>query len=390
VVVADDLTGACDTGVQFVRWKFTSLVLLAETASSTHAEVLIVSSNTRRQTPEAAVTQVEHLVRALPMEKCVLCFKKIDSTLRGHIVPELKAMMGIGKYAYAVIAPALPAQGRTIIQGTLHVRDCTASWTLDVREMLLREGVKDVALLADMGEESLEGIAQRIRSLRATGTQFILCDSASEQELQRIAQALAVLPDWPLWVGSAGLARYAAEVLAAEQGPRVSISQRQSLRRNAGPVLFCIGSDHPVTQLQVRMLTERAAVQILKADLASPDKVCHLLQQGHHLVLLIDGPMFDPSRFRLLAGEAMKTGIGGIVFAGGDTAESLCRAAASDAILLQGEVLDGVPWGILRNGLLDGLPVVTKSGGFGSESALVDVASFLSALPDHTLGGGKR
>jgi uncharacterized protein YgbK (DUF1537 family) len=384
VVVADDLTGACDAGVQFARWSFSSLVLLAETALSAHEEVLIVSSNTRRETPQAAVTQVEHLVRVLPLEKCALCFKKIDSTLRGHIVPELKAMMGAGAYGYAVIAPALPAQGRTILHGTLHVRDWTACWTLDVRELLVRGGIKDVALLADIGEETPERVGQRIRSLRAAGAQFILCDSTSEQELQGIARALGALPDAPLWVGSAGLARYAAEVLAAQHGPGASTTQRGSLRRNGGPVLFCIGSNHPVTQLQVRRLTERAAAQALTADLATPDMVRQALQQGHHPILLMDDSLFDPSRFRLLVGEAMKTGVGGIVFTGGDTAESLCRAAASDAILLQGEILDGIPWGILRNGLLDGLPVATKSGGFGRERALVEVASFLSALPEPT------
>jgi uncharacterized protein YgbK (DUF1537 family) len=362
-------------------------VLLAETAFSTPGEVLIVSSNTRHETPEAAVKQLAHLVRALPLENCALCFKKIDSTLRGHIVPELKVAMGSGGYGYAVIAPALPAQGRTIIHGTLHVRDCAGCWTLDAREILVRGGIRDVALLADFGEESPEQIAQRIRLLHQAGMQFILCDSASEQELQRIAGALGALPDRPLWVGSAGLARYAAEVLAAEQGPRVSTSPRGSLRRNAGPVLFCIGSDHPVTQLQVRMLTERAAVEVLKAELATPDKVRQVLQQGHHPVLLMDDLLFDPSRFRLLAGEAVKAGMGGIVFTGGDTAESLCRAAASDAILLQGEILDGIPWGILRNGLLDGLPVATKSGGFGNESALVDVAGFFSAHRE--VEGGK-
>jgi uncharacterized protein YgbK (DUF1537 family) len=255
--------------------------------------------------------------------------------------------------------------------------------------MLLREGVQDVTLLTDIAEDSPERIAQRIRSMRDAGSQIILCDSASEQQLQRIARALGALPDRPLWVGSAGLARYAAEVLAAEQGPRVSMGQRGRLRRNGGPVLFCIGSDHPVTQLQVRRLTECEGVQVLKADLATPDMVCQVLQRGHQLVLLMDDPLFDPSRFRLLVAEAMKAGMGGIVFTGGDTAESLCRAAASDAILLQGEVLDGIPWGILRNGLLDGLPVVTKSGGFGRESALLDITSFLSTLPDQASGGGK-
>jgi uncharacterized protein YgbK (DUF1537 family) len=44
---------------------------------------------------------------------------------------------------------------------------------------------------------------------------------------------------------------------------------------------------------------------------------------------------------------------------------------------LYGEVDAGMPWGRLIGGPADGLPVVTKAGGFGGDDALVQAVSFL-------------
>jgi len=44
------------------------------------------------------------------------------------------------------------------------------------------------------------------------------------------------------------------------------------------------------------------------------------------------------------------------------------------AIELGQEVAAGIPAGILRGGMLEGRPVVTKSGGFGVPEALIKVA----------------
>jgi uncharacterized protein YgbK (DUF1537 family) len=43
-------------------------------------------------------------------------------------------------------------------------------------------------------------------------------------------------------------------------------------------------------------------------------------------------------------------------------------------------VANGVPWGVLTGGLADGLPLVFKSGGFGTREALLTAVDFLSRL----------
>jgi hypothetical protein len=63
-----------------------------------------------------------------------------------------------------------------------------------------------------------------------------------------------------------------------------------------------------------------------------------------------------------------------------NTGALVFRALGVTAISLGGEVAPGIPWGRPLDGTISGLSVVTKSGGFGEEDALIKVAEFLSKL----------
>jgi uncharacterized protein YgbK (DUF1537 family) len=64
--------------------------------------------------------------------------------------------------------------------------------------------------------------------------------------------------------------------------------------------------------------------------------------------------------------------VGRLVLTGGDIASATCAALDVPALYLRGEIEPGVVWAVLLGGLLPGLRVVTKAGGFGSDNALVD------------------
>lgn len=70
-------------------------------------------------------------------------------------------------------------------------------------------------------------------------------------------------------------------------------------------------------------------------------------------------------------------GVASLVLTGGDTAAMVLRALGAESIEVLGEVVAGVPWGRVSGGLADGRFVVTKSGGFGDEMALVEAVKFL-------------
>ena len=68
-----------------------------------------------------------------------------------------------------------------------------------------------------------------------------------------------------------------------------------------------------------------------------------------------------------------------LVISGGDTAALVSGAAGVRRIELCDEIVPGVPRGILRGGEFDGAAVATKSGAFGSNGTLIQVADFFRA-----------
>ena len=65
-----------------------------------------------------------------------ICIKKIDSTLRGNVAAEtLAAMHALGR-ANAIIVPAFPAQGRTVVGGMVHVNGVPLPQTGFARDAL--------------------------------------------------------------------------------------------------------------------------------------------------------------------------------------------------------------------------------------------------------------
>ena len=56
---------------------------------------------------------------------------------------------------------------------------------------------------------------------------------------------------------------------------------------------------------------------------------------------------------------------------------SVCHRLSISAILVQGEVESGIPAGELVGGQGQGIRIITKAGGFGTETALVKSISYL-------------
>src|SRR5262245_10809893 len=115
-IVADDLTGACDTGALFAG---EGAVPLAIWPSPPRPATIRVVDTESRAAPEAdARARVTRVPVLAPGSRY---FKKIDSTLRGHVGAEVDALMRAAGLATALVCPAFPAQGRSMIERLLTI-----------------------------------------------------------------------------------------------------------------------------------------------------------------------------------------------------------------------------------------------------------------------------
>ncbi|AZY51583.1 D-threonate kinase [Bordetella avium] len=385
-IVADDLTGAGDTAVQFVRagWSTRLSVDGAREAlvSPVDVEVLAVTTHSRAMPDAEAGEAVRDNIERLRAAGASRLYKKVDSTLRGAFRAEIDAARAAWRAdAIAVVCPAFPATGRTVENGVLLVNGepvtATSAATDPVTPVTESHiptllGCAHVPVLDGEGPASL---AARIAQAGPT----VVVDARNEADLERLARAIGELGARALPVGAGGLAAPLARVWAGAD-------QRS-------PVVVVVTSQHSNARAQIAALQAAGALcwSPSLAQLADAAVWQHwaeaqlraLAEEGPPdagtLLLLapagkLDGLDADTVAQRLgsLAAQAVSaSGAAGVVATGGDGARQVLAALGANGIALVDEVMGGVPLGTLIGGAAAGLPVVTKAGGFGSEDVLV-------------------
>lgn len=406
VILADDLSGAADCAVTCVHSGLDTLVALGGPSSDAVAEVLSIDADTRRMDAGAAASRMRSLTAAFAADPATLLFKKIDSTLRGHLGAELAAVLASrrihAKDTVAVMAPALPAGGRTVRCGSAYIHGQLLHETELWRNQEMDGEAYIPAMLHKAGLTSTHIDLTLVRSpqLRdavreaAARCDVLLCDSVTNADLEAIAIACRELSSGVVWVGSAGLACHLPYPQAAEKrapSPQLQVGTPK-------PVLFVIGSMCGTARRQVAALRHlngmhsvHLATDLLLngQDSADWQRITAELQEaancGMDLLLTPDAtpvlPVADrPQLSRGLANMAagLRYLVGALVACGGETARMVLDRWAVSGLRLLGEMESGVA--VSKAIAADPeLVVVTKAGDFGTEQTLVHCRHWLHA-----------
>ena len=133
LIIADDLTGALDTGVQLVKRGLPVRILLYPAAGDPSEDggyaawdepgfsVLVLVAETRHSTPAEAYRVVSTVLRKARAMAIPVIYKKTDSALRGNIGSELQAMLDVYPGEPVCFVPAFPAAGRTTQGGVQYI-----------------------------------------------------------------------------------------------------------------------------------------------------------------------------------------------------------------------------------------------------------------------------
>nr|WP_277349084.1 four-carbon acid sugar kinase family protein [Streptomyces sp. HNM0575] len=223
MIVADDLSGAADSAAALAPRARTAVTLDASAAWPPAADVVAVDTDSRHlPAADAAAAAAAAVGRAAPH---TLVYKKIDSTLRGSIGPETAAALSVmsgrpqgedGRAApgrprsgrfLAVVAPAFPATGRTVLHGEVRVDGEPLAYRRPERRPLtdqLRAAGLEVARLS-LGELRRDRPATSLRAM-AGHVDAVVVDALTDDDLARTVRACKGLR--VLLVGSGGLARH--------------------------------------------------------------------------------------------------------------------------------------------------------------------------------------
>jgi uncharacterized protein YgbK (DUF1537 family) len=166
-VIADDLTGAAETGAVGLRHGLRAEVVL-DGEPSGDADLVCLDTDSRSCAPGEAAERVARAARVLRQQRAGWVFKKTDSVLRGNVTPELEAIVSELGLDGALLVPANPSLGRTIVGGQYFLRGQMIHKTEFARDPKhprlsshVRELVATPALLPLVVRRADEGLPER-------------------------------------------------------------------------------------------------------------------------------------------------------------------------------------------------------------------------------------
>jgi uncharacterized protein YgbK (DUF1537 family) len=384
IIVADDLTGAMDVaGPLAARGLSTLAVASVDGCTPQHlagAEVVSINADSRHLSAQAAADRVRAILRELVHPDAEILIKKIDSTLRGNVVAETLAMLETSKRRAAVVAPAFPAQGRTVVDGIVHVKGVPLKDTNFARDALSPPPLDPLDVLFAQADPKARvcrvAAGAPVPIVPTADRQIFALDSTSDADLRVSVQALSTQLKDALLVGSAGIAEAVAEVCF----PRSD--RAASTPMITGRLLFVVGSRAQQSAQQVTALMETGDVQTFAAPNGRVDIEAAMRTAAQIVVLKATADAEGREGDAAAVARGLADGVAqllerrafaAMVATGGDTAIAILQRLSQPALRVIGNLLPGIPFSRIKAGSGE-LWFVTKAGGFGSPDTFVSIA----------------
>lgn len=420
-MIADDLTGANDAGVQLAKKGLSSTVVFDYRSNhvQTNSDVLIVDTDSRAKSEAEAYEAVSKAAALLLQRGYGHIYKKVDSTLRGNIAVELAALEQVYQPDLVVFAPAFPKMNRQTIHGHHYVNGTLITETefgkdpkTPVAESyipaLLQEQIQSGIILIDLPllQGSCDHMLEFIIEALENGNKWFVCDGKTEADLEKIAEVFVQLRKRIVWAGSAGLSEYLTGTLKLHP-----VQDHQEEHRQMDKTLLVSGSLSEVTKNQLVMvekMTKAHFIEVNPLELINESfQLDHLIkdfkvhEHKEHFVLYVASSEHNRTAARAVGqslgltetevSEAISKGLGaiaknllnkftslnGLVLTGGDTAKAVCSQLGIAEMQLYSEVEPGLPFGKLR-GEKAQYWAITKAGGFGNEHSLVNALKYMT------------
>lgn len=392
LIIADDFTGANDTGVQLRRRGFATEVLFAgKPVGAKHS--VVIDTESRTVHPDHAYEIVSHAVENVDFDGFRSVIKKVDSTMRGNIAAEVKAVDEKFQPELIIFAPALPDLGRTTVDGVQCLNGteiCRTELALDPKNPVVEDNL--VRMLAAVYDEKV--FLKRLPDVRGKDLTFeegriYACDAETNDDLKKILLAAGRTGKKILYIGTAGLADNLMQ-LERPSLPAFGVVASVSTVTNR-QMKYCEGKGITMVQIPVhRILSgeedtapyleqamealKRGEDTILLANTSYNREELELsFEAGEKLGL---GPVETGDKVRSIIGHlAMQVleqvPVSGVFLTGGDTALGMLANIGADGSEILSEIRVGIPLVRVKGGSFEGLKLVTKAGAFGEDDAVV-------------------
>ncbi len=408
LVLADDFTGALDSGVKFSAMGVDTQII--PNADDFHegdlyggAQVLVINTATRHLTAKCAYDMIYDIVRRASQLKISCIFKKTDSALRGNVGAELSAVLDASGEKVLSFIPAFPELGRTTRGGIQYFEGVPIRESRLGRDLfnpifssrvsrVIRQQTDIPVAEIPLGE-SWSGVGG--------GKTIVVYDNETDEEMEETVRRIRRTCGLALMAGCGGL----ASILPSVLGLGVRVTRIPRLSQN---FFFLCGSINPVTRAQLAYaqkngfsVTELSLEQSIdpsfpdsEACVAMVERLRRQDREGKPLALC-SSPIVDEKQIpqellrhsgdihqrRVQASRNLSAVLKRLVeqglertlmFSGGDLLYEFFSQINCGSLRPMGEIAQGAVVSEFCHGGKR-YQMISKSGGFGTQTLLVDI-----------------
>lgn len=408
LVIADDFTGALDTGIQFASYGARTEILTdieINFKDYPFTEVFIVDTETRHLKSKKAYETVYLLTQNAVNAGIEYLYKKTDSGMRGNIAAELTAVLDASGSGFLAFLPAFPEMNRTVEGGVSYVDGVPIEKSVfgqdpfePVTHSRIREMFENQKIVKEYSDpEKVEWVPGE--------KQIAIFDSVTDDDLKETAVYLQQRGLLKVAAGCAGCASVIAEML--------NLSRHEiRLEKVMPPLLIVCGSMNEISKKQLAYAQSKGYTRItlsmrqqLEDGYLNSESGTSLLKEMIQICRTEGVCMIDTTSERQVIREYMKnegvklekvrteiaerlaeimeelTAQGPeltVMVIGGDTLIHFVRKMKCRQISLLCELEKGVVYSRMK---MQGksIRVISKSGGFGDEALLVRLIEGMNA-----------
>ena len=421
-IIADDLTGADDTALQFYLRGANTQILLDDSTipeNKKNTQVWAIPTETRNCDAPTAYERVKTATKFLADELGVEYFyKKMDSTIRGNIAVEALAMLEVLEWDAAVIIPAFPQEGRTTIGGYHLLKGIPIERTEFARDprFPIYESHIPTVLRTELHNQQDEliylielrtvikgagPILKKMNEMIAKGVKLIVVDAMSVTDIEQVVLAMEKSSYKILPCGSAGCAQVLGNVWLPELE-----NHKAEKTIPAMPKLIVSGSATKCTSAQIEKLQDDDDIEntyfinLKMEDILEgvTDDIITRVSENlvkdnvvvvHTSNLTVDSKIISQILFdNEISKQQFISKIGDylatltkkvlvnrdaiLITVGGETSFKCCKAINSNSLQIIDAICPAIPLCLDTKAQW----IVTKSGNLGNSNTLIDIIKY--------------
>ncbi|TDT70495.1 uncharacterized protein YgbK (DUF1537 family) [Hypnocyclicus thermotrophus] len=376
-VIADDFTGANDIGIQLKKYGLKVITKTYDSKISIKSDVEIISTESRNIDKKKAYERVKKSF--MELKNSEKFFKKIDSTLRGNIKEELKAIQeNINKQEKILVIVGFPNTNRKIINGKHYIKDIPLHLTEFKNDPyfpiktndLLEYFEGEIIKINDIRSNRQEKLKEKIKSIKS---QIIIFDTENNNDLDIIAKTIIELKLDKYIVGSSGIMEYLMKYWGYKR-PQIAIISGSCNAKNIEQIKV-LESNNNIEVIDVDFTKKNIDIEKKKYKndilIRSIKNIrdYNKAKENYKVVEITD--IFTDISKKIIEENNIKN----LIISGGEISINILKKMSIDYLEVIKEIEPGIAYLKYKE-----YNIITKPGGFGSEKFYKKAYEFMKSF----------